>query len=171
MLTEILPSLIKLNKPASIESLETSVCRARVWPHLIDYNLHLNNANYLTCLERGRWKLFRDIAWFKPLLQNRINLVIASLEITFIRELRLLTGFNIESRILSWDEKYIYVEQRVLVKGKLHSHALVKLAGVSKGRRVLSETICEALDVDYKTAPSYDMVEHWSAMTQAKRDQ
>lgn len=170
MLAQIIKSIIKRNEPASIPALGTSVVRHRVWPHQIDYNLHMNNAKYLTFLEAGRWTLFRDNGWFKHFFDKRLNLVVASLEITFIRELNLFTQFEVHTRLLSWDDKYLYFEQRIMVKGKLYGHALVKMAGVRKGKRALTPEICEAVGVEFDLVEKKPVIEHWSALTQAKRD-
>ena len=170
MLVEIIKSIAKRDEPAIIPAQGTSVATHRVWPHQIDYNLHMNNAKYLNMLEGGRWKLFRDNGWFKHLFDKRINLVVASLEITFIRELNLFTKYEIHTKLLTWDEKYIYFEHRLMVKDKLCGHALVKMAGVRKGKRALTPEICEAVGVDYSIAEPQEAVAHWSAMTQAKRD-
>lgn len=158
-----------MNRPAKITPLAYSTRRARVWPHLIDYNLHLNNAKYMTILERGRWQLFRDNAWFKPLLEKRINLVIASTEITYIRELPLMMAFDIQSRIQTWDDKYLYVEQKIVVKGKLFSHALFKLAAVSKGKRMMPDELCKVLNINVDSAEQLEQIKHWRNMTDAKK--
>ncbi|GAA6145008.1 acyl-CoA thioesterase [Thalassolituus maritimus] len=170
MLGQIIKSIIKRNEPAIIPAQGTSVVRQRVWPHQIDFNLHMNNAKYLNVMEAARWTLFRHNGWFKHLFDKRINLVVASLEITFIRELNLFTGYEIHTKLTSWDEKYIYFEQRLMVKGKLYGHALVKMAGVRKGKRALTPEICEAVGVDFNQAEMKDAITRWSEMTQAKRE-
>lgn len=170
MLGQIIKSIIKRNEPAIIPAQGTSVVRQRVWPHQIDFNLHMNNAKYLNVMEAARWTLFRHNGWFKHLFEKRINLVVASLEITFIRELNLFTGYEIHTKLTSWDEKYIYFEQRLMVKGKLYGHALVKMAGVRKGKRALTPEICEAVSVDFNQAEMKDAITRWSEMTQAKRE-
>ena len=170
MLGQIIKSIIKRNEPAIIPAQGTSVVRQRVWPHQIDFNLHMNNAKYLNVMEAARWTLFRHNGWFKHLFDKRINLVVASLEITFIRELNLFTGYEIHTKLTSWDEKYIYFEQRLMVKGKLYGHALVKMAGVRKGKRALTPEICEAVGVNFNQAEMKDAITRWSEMTQAKRE-
>lgn len=169
MLSQIIKSIVKRNEPATIAPLGTSSHTYRVWPHQIDYNLHLNNAKYLNVLEHARWVLFRENGWFKYLFAKRLNVVVASFEITFIRELNVFTQFEVRSRVLSWDEKYMYVEQRILVKGKLSGHIIVKIAGVRKGKRALTPEICEIVGVDYNQAQPQTALDNWAAMTQAKR--
>lgn len=170
MISQIIRSFMRANKPALKSHLDTCVESYRVWPHLIDYNLHMNNSKYLTKLEHARWRHLSDIGWFKPMWDTRLNIVIGSLEITFIRELGLFTPYEIHSRILTWDEKYLYVEQRLMVKGKLHGHALVKFAGVRNGKRVMMPEMCETVGLDYNLADSQPMIEYWNAMGQEKRE-
>lgn len=170
MLSQIITSIVKRNEPAIIAPLGTSSHTYRVWPHQIDYNLHLNNAKYLNILEHARWVLFRENGWFKYLFAKRLNVVVASFEITFIRELNIFTQFEVRSRVLSWDEKYLYVEQRIMVKGKLCGHIIVKIAGVRKGKRALTPEICETVGIDYAQAQPQAALESWAAMAQAKRE-
>ncbi|MDF1764519.1 MAG: acyl-CoA thioesterase [Oleibacter sp.] len=171
MISQIIKSFIKAKKPA-IQPDPMAWCKQtyRVWPHQIDYNLHLNNAKYLTLLEHARWNHFIDIGKFKPMFDQRLNVVIAALEISFIRELGLFTKFEIHSRFVTWDEKYMYIEQRLIVKGKLYGHVTVKLAGVRKGKRVMPEQICEVLGIDYALGTPVPYIENWAEMSQAKRD-
>ena len=170
MLSQIITSIIKRNEPATIAPLGTSVVSGRVLPHQIDYNLHMNNAKYLNILERSRWVLFRENGWFRHFFNKRLNLVVASLEITFIRALNLFSKYEVHTRIMSWDEKYVYFEHRIMVKGKLCGHALVKMAGIRKGKRAFCAEICDTVGIDYQDATAYTVIDHWAAMTQAKRD-
>jgi len=170
MLFQIITSIIKRNEPATIAPLGTSVLTARVMPHQIDYNLHMNNARYLNVLEKARWTLFRDNGWFRHFFNKRLNLVVASLEITFIRELNLFTQYDVHTRILTWDEKYLYFEHRIMVKGKMVGHALVKMAGLRKGKRAFSAEICDTVGIDFNDAGAHTVTDHWTAMTQAKRE-
>ena len=170
MISQIIKSIIKRNEPATITAFDTSVMKGRVGLHQIDYNLHMNNAKYLTVLEKARWAHFRELAWFKKMMDARINIVIGSLELTFIRELGVLSSYDIKTRILTWDEKYLYFEQQIYVKGKLHGHALFKFAGIRKGKRVMMPEMCDALGVDFSEAKSYPEIDHWNAMSTAKRE-
>ena len=147
-----------------------SVSKYRVWPHLIDYNIHMNNAKYMKKMEHARWAHITDMGWFYKLFKTKLNLVISSMEITFIRELSLMTPFEIHSKFLTWDEKYIYIEQKFMVKGKLYGHALVKFAGVQKGKRVYTKDIFKILELDYDLVKKCPEIEHWNAMSVAKRE-
>ncbi len=53
MISQIIKSIIKRNEPATITAFDTSVMKGRVGLHQIDYNLHMNNAKYLTVLEKA----------------------------------------------------------------------------------------------------------------------
>lgn len=170
MISQIIKSITQMRKPATIKPLGYSVTHYRVWPHQIDYNFHLNNAKYISILEKSRWVLFRENGWFTKLLKARTNLVIASMEITFIREIKLFKSFDVHSRILTWDEKYIYVEQRITVEGQLYAHFIVKTAGICRGKRAYSQDVCNAVGIDYHNAPQLEMINHWHEMTHAKRD-
>jgi acyl-CoA thioesterase FadM len=81
-------------------------------PTDLDINRHMNNGVYFSIMDvarfdmlvrNGVWAIMRAKGWYP---------VVASETITFRKSLSLWQRFTIESRILGFDDKSVYVEQR-----------------------------------------------------------
>jgi len=106
--------------------------RFRVLPTDLDIFKHMNNGVYLSIFDIGRfdllqrngvWKIFNDHGWYP---------VVASETITFRKSLTLWTRFTVESRILGFDAKAVYVEQRAVVNGEIYAQAFIRGRFLSK---------------------------------------
>lgn len=109
----------------------------RVKPWDLDMNIHLNNAKYLKYLDKGRVEHIIYSKTLRQMLQRNIKLIVANTEISYIRSLMPFQKFTVSSRITSWDEKYVYYEQKFLSKGQLYATAIIRLA-VLKGEKTTS---------------------------------
>jgi YbgC/YbaW family acyl-CoA thioester hydrolase len=112
--------------PRRLGILGESVVRYRVWPNDLDTNLHVNNGRYLTLMDLGRLDLLLRNGAVRHVLARKWYPVLASCHIRFRRPLNLFQRFEIRTRIVTWDEKWIYMEQRMLRNGGLVVHAYLK---------------------------------------------
>jgi acyl-CoA thioesterase FadM len=97
-----------------------------VLPTDLDVLRHMNNGVYLSIFDIGRfdmlrrngvWQIFAERGWYP---------VVASETITFRKSLQLWQAFTVESRIIGFDEKAVYVQQRAVVKGEVFAEAFIK---------------------------------------------
>ncbi|MBW8871043.1 MAG: thioesterase family protein [Leifsonia sp.] len=118
--------------------------RFRVLPTDLDILKHMNNGVYLSIADIGRfdllqrngvWAIFKDRGWYP---------VVASETISFRKSLELWQRFVVESRILGFDEKAVYVEQRFTVDGEIYTQAFIRGRFLKRGGGVV--TIDELLD-------------------------
>lgn len=102
-------------------------------PTDLDINRHMNNGVYFSIMDvarfdmlvrNGVWAIMREKGWYP---------VVASETITFRKSLSLWQRFTIESRILGFDEKAVYVEQRFVRPGP-GGEPEVFAQGVIRGR-------------------------------------
>lgn len=112
--------------PARRGILDESVVRFRVWPNDLDTNLHMNNGRYMTLMDLGRLDLLLRNGAIRHVLAQKWYPVLASCHIRFRRPLNLFQRFEIRTRIVTWDEKWIYLEQRILRNGDMALHAYLK---------------------------------------------
>jgi acyl-CoA thioesterase FadM len=98
----------------------------RVLPTDLDVFRHMNNGVYLSILDLGRldllrrggiWAIFRERGWYP---------VVVSETISFRKSLTLWQRFTIESRILGYDHRAVYVEQRIVRAGEVYSRAYIR---------------------------------------------
>ena len=108
--------------------------RFRVLPTDLDILWHMNNGVYLSIFDIGRfdmlrrngvWDVFRERGWYP---------VIASETITFRKSLQLWQRFEVESRIIGFDAKAVYVQQRAVVGGATGSPGEIYAEGFIKAR-------------------------------------
>lgn len=150
--------------------LDESRVSFRVWPNDCDLNLHMNNGRYLTFMDLGRTHLMAQAGMLKEMLRRRWLPVLAAAEITFIRSLNPFERFELVTRLVTWDEKYVYLEQTFERDGALCAHAFVKALFLFRGGRVTNAEIVGAIGYDDAPPPMPDALKHWAEMTVAKRD-
>lgn len=129
-----------------IELLDECRLDLRVWPTDLDVNLHLTNARYLSMMDLGRIELILQMGVFKTLLKRGWLPVVANANIQFKRQIKPFQRFQLITRIIGWDEKWIFLEQRFETekgtaaigvikslfrskKGNIPSSEILKLAG------------------------------------------
>ena len=94
-----------------IGALETDVLDLRVWPNDIDFNLHLNNARYLSVMDYGRVHLLARAGLLQLILKERWSPVVGAVWMTYRRSLPLGAEYKLETRLVCWDERWFYMEQ------------------------------------------------------------
>jgi acyl-CoA thioesterase FadM len=141
----------------------------RVWPNDCDMNLHLNNGRYLTFMDLGRVHLLAQIGLLGVLWRRRWAPVLSAAEINFIRPLQPFQKFELVTRLLTWDEKYFYMEQRFLAGGRLCAVALVKGLFLHRRERVESRTVLAALGIDSAAPDMPEVVRHWNDLANLKK--
>lgn len=100
----------------------------RVMPWDCDLNLHLTNGRYPVWLDLVRTRFFIEIGAAPLFIKHGWRSVLASQTLTFIREIKPFAKVDVHSQVLHWDRKYLYIEHRFLVDGKLHASALARIA-------------------------------------------
>lgn len=92
--------------------------RLRVYPNDLDSNLHMNNGRYLTIMDLGRLNLILRTGLWRVVMERKYAPVLGSVQMRFRLPLIPFQLFDLETRVLCWDDKWIYIEQRFLhVKG------------------------------------------------------
>jgi hypothetical protein len=97
----------------------------------MDYNLHKSNSTYFTDLDisrmhlvvcimrRGLHKVHYKTA--KPLMgentKGRFNIVFGGVQCSFRREIRPGQSYEVWTRILAWDNKWLYLVSHIVKKG------------------------------------------------------
>ncbi|KAI7876416.1 hypothetical protein K492DRAFT_210353 [Lichtheimia hyalospora FSU 10163] len=128
------------NNNKVIPIFSTVAVKHRCWFDDIDYNLHMNNTMYNRWLDQGRVPavclLLGDIA-INPQKYNAYysNAGVVTL---YRREIRVLTPYTMQSRLLAWDEKWIFHQHRfVLDDGTVACLALTKSVFKEKSRKTI----------------------------------
>lgn len=111
---------------APLDVHDVSIVHDRVWPTDLDELRHMNNGVYLSLLDHARLDLMlRSGAW-KKLRAEKVYPVVTAQSIAYRKSLELGQRFQIESRIIGYDDRAVYIEQRVVSKGEMYARAFVQ---------------------------------------------
>lgn len=103
-------------------------CRTpfRVAPTDLDVLRHMNNGKYLSIMDLARVDLMVRSGLLRILEKNGFYPVVVAETIKFKKSLKLFTRFEIETRVLGWDEKAFLLEQKFLQKDETIAVAFVR---------------------------------------------
>ena len=118
--------LLYFLRPTRRGILEESVVRFRVWPNDLDTNLHMNNGRYLTLMDLGRLDLLLRNGSVRHVIRNKWYPVLAGTQIRFRRPLNLFQKFEIRTRIVSWDAKWVFWSRSSCAKANVALQAYLK---------------------------------------------
>ncbi|PXW64192.1 thioesterase family protein [Methylobacterium sp. B4] len=103
-------------RPALVLPDGVSRLRFRVWPHDIDTSMHLNNGRYWTLMDLGRTDLLIKSGLWRPVLRRGWTPVVSTGQIRFRRELRPFQAFDLETRLMHWDDTQVVIEHRLIIR-------------------------------------------------------
>ena len=116
----------------SIDLFDPVTLHFRALPADCDANLHVNNARYLSLMDLGRFALVGRMGLGASMLKQRWGAIVGAMELEFLKEIPLFSAFELSSRIVGWDPKWVYIEQRFERGGKLA--AVGRVQGLFRGR-------------------------------------
>lgn len=136
----------------------------RVWFTDLDLLMHMNNGIYLTIMDLGRLDLMIRSGLWRTINQQRWYPVVVAETIQFRRSLNLFQRFDIETRVLGWDDKAIVIQQRFVRGGEVVAHALVRARFLRKsGGNVSPRELALAAGFDPVSPPLAGHAAEWNA--------
>ncbi|MEZ4600913.1 MAG: thioesterase family protein [Syntrophotaleaceae bacterium] len=142
----------------------------RVLPTDCDVNMHLTNGRYFSLLDVARIEHLARMKLLGKLLRRRWMPVLNATEITFIRPLPPLRKFDITTRMVTWDEKYFYLEQRFESGDTLHAVSLARAAFIRRGELVPPRDVALLAGYQGSPPPCSAIVNGWQCLLGDKRD-
>lgn len=118
------PRLNDLRQPVRI--------RLRVWPTDLDFNMHMNNGRYLSIMDLGRFDLILRAGLLAHMIRHKYAPVLAAAQMRFRLPLQPFQSYDLETCVLCWDEKWIFMEQRFIIADGPASGAVAAI-GLLKG--------------------------------------
>lgn len=149
--------------------LEESRVGFRVLPTDCDINFHMNNGRYLSFMDLGRLHLVAQIGLLRVILRKHWGAALGAAEINFIRPLAPFQKFELVTRLVTWDEKYAYMEQRFESSGVLCAHAFVKGLFLDKGTRVDNSAVVAELGYAGAPPPMPEELKIWAELGSVKK--
>ena len=97
-----------------------------VWPPDLDVLWHVNNGVYLSMLDVARVDLMLRSGLAAKLRRAGLYPVVAAETIRFRRSLQLFQAFEIETRVIGWDDKAFVIQHRFLRGAELVAEAFIR---------------------------------------------
>jgi acyl-CoA thioesterase FadM len=132
-----------------------------VLPNDLDLNLHMNNGRYLTVMDLGRLEFIIRARLVGVLLRNRWQPLIGGTLIRYRFALRPFQKFVIVSRVLWWDDKWFYFEQRMESAHGVAAIALAKGLFRSSTGTVSPEEVLRAGGMKERQPSLPDSIARW----------
>lgn len=105
---------------------DTSHVSFRVNPFDLDVQRHMNNGRYLTLMDLGRMDLMLRSRFWQRTTAEGWYPVVAGQSITYRRSLLLWERFDLASRVIGHDDRWIFIEQVFRRDGKVVADAIVR---------------------------------------------
>jgi acyl-CoA thioesterase FadM len=135
----------------------------RVMPSDLDLLRHVNNGMYLALMDLGRmdlmirsgnWQKLRKLGWYP---------VAASVTVTYRRSLTLWQKYVIETKVIGFDDKAMYVEHRVVRDNEVYVVATMRARFVkTAGGTVSVAEMGEFAGMDPATMPIPEWMTAWA---------
>lgn len=109
----------------------------RVWATDLDIFRHMNNGVYLSILDLGRVDLLSRSGIWAIFTAKRWYPVVVAETISFRKSLTLGQRFTVESKVLGFDAKSVYIQQRFVVAGEIYAEAFVRGRFLKRGAGVV----------------------------------
>jgi len=118
--------VLTARRRGAVGPLDECVLTFRVMPADLDINLHMNNGRYLQVMDLGRFDYIIRVGVFGQTRRRRWMPLVGSETIRFRRSLAPFRTYQLHTRLVHWDDKWFFFEQRFTARGELIASAMVK---------------------------------------------
>lgn len=147
----------------------THVSRHRCWPWDLDFWMELNNGRTLTLYDLGRIPLARRTGLVRVLRDKRWGLTIAGSVVRYRRRITAFQNFEMQSRMIGWDHRFIYIEQSMWRGETCCGQAVFRGAVTGPGGIVPPDEVLGALGEKAAASPALPAwVADWIAAEDAR---
>lgn len=122
----LLQSLRFRNRPMSLLSPHVSYHLCLPWD--LDPWMELNNGRTLTLYDLGRVPFSDRIGIHKALAAQGWGMTVAGSSVRYRRRIRVFQKVQMHTRLLGWDQRFLYIEQSMWRQGEALNHLLIRAA-------------------------------------------
>jgi acyl-CoA thioesterase FadM len=144
-----------------IGPLEESVVRFTALPHDCDLNFHLNAGRTVSFMDVARIELIVRMRLMGLLLRRKLRPVGGGTVVRFRRSVLPFERFDIRSRVLGWDEKWIYVEHVVEKDGVFCAIGHMRTVIRGKDGSIPPAEVLALMKLDIESPPLPQFVAQW----------
>ena len=133
----------------------------RAWPTDTDIFGELNNGRILTLFEMGRWEMTMRMGLGRLVLREGFGFAVAGVSVRYRRRIPTWSRYHMKTRLLGWDERFMYVDQSMWRGDEACSQLLLRAAFMHKGKSVAPQVVTQKLGVDAQSPALPDWVANW----------
>ena len=123
----------------------------------------MNNGRYLTMMDLGRFALIARAGYVPILARKRWYPLVTGVMIRFRRGLRVGTRYDLTTRLVCWDERTFFLEQRFTQNGETCAEAWVKSRFMGPGGALPSAELVRAGGLEETSPPFPEGILSWQA--------
>lgn len=142
---------------------EAHVTQVRAWPIDIDPFLDLNNGRILTLMDLGRFGIFTRLGILQTLKERGWYGTVAGSAVRYRRRITVMQMLELRTRILGWDDRFIYFDQAFWRGDECCAQAIVRTAITTGKGFVPTDEVARAMGYDPVSPPLPDWVAAWDA--------
>lgn len=152
-----------------VDVLDKAYVKFRVWPTDLDVNRHMTNSRYLSIMDLGRTDLMIRSGLGNKIYRMRLAPVLGSAYIRWRKSLSVFDVYLLETQVVGWDDKWVYILQRAICNDIVVSVALVKGLFTSRDGAVALRDIIHLIRPNLESPPLPKSVKLWIQMEEEVR--
>lgn len=137
----LLRAWLALRSRGALDPLNNVVTRFRAWPHDLDVNAHVNNGRYATLMDLGRVDLMARAGLMPAIRAARMYPVVTAQHIVYRRSIAPFRAFELRSRVVGWDERFVYMEQTFYRADRFVARGIIQALFLGPNGRVPSDDL------------------------------
>jgi acyl-CoA thioesterase FadM len=114
-------------------------------------------------MDLGRTHFMSQLNMLWKLPKKKWFPVVGAVEIRYLRSLNPFQKFDLVSRVLTWDKKWIYLEQRFETEGKVMAIARLRALFIGSSGIVSTDEILSLATDTKPTPPDDEVIRLWDA--------
>jgi len=139
----------------------THVSYHRCWPQDLDLFMEMNNGRILTILDLGRTTLAHRVGLLRVLRQQKWGLTMAGVSVRYRKRIRPFVKFGTVSKMVSWDHRFMYLDQSIWIGNECAVQALYRSAVTDKNGLVTPDRLLTAMGIAALPPEVPDWVQAW----------
>ncbi len=160
--------LLKISSCKIIKADETSIIKYRAWPFDCDINFHMTGSRYTALMDLSRVYFIGQINIFSKLIKRKWFPVVKAQEITFYKPIKPLQEFEVQTKLLAWEDKYCYVRQRIVSNDTVCAEAIIKGVFVGNRKTIPLQEVMELAGRDVQSPAITEMIRRFDALQENK---
>lgn len=158
----MIKEMIHAHRAAPLGVFDEHVTQLRCWPWDLDMAVELNNGRTLTLMDLGRLPLFSRNGLFKAIYGKKWYMTMAGVTVRYRRRVRTMEPVTLRSRIVGWDDRFVYIEQAMFRRdGECANHALYRAATANKQGIVPPDQVFALIGHTDPSPTLPDWIQNW----------